>query len=144
MRRLVFYRVCSLLALALSFASVCQTANGAGAKPAVDLRLPPTTGQGPVDISVGLYITNFVAIDETSETFEVGGFLTGRWQDPRLALPGNQPGEPRTFRLEDIWAPAIEGRKFYFPQDQPVFAGSRQKWNRDLPRALRWGVLQQL
>jgi hypothetical protein len=109
MRRLVFYRVCSLLALALCFASTSQAANGAGTKPAVDLHLPPTSDHGPIDISVGLYITNLVAIDETRETFEVGGFLTGRWQDPRLALPGNQPGEPRSFRLEDIWTPAIEG-----------------------------------
>jgi hypothetical protein len=108
MRQLVIYRMCSLMVLALSFASACQAANGAGTKPAVDLRLPPTTGHGPVDVSVGLYITNLVAVDETRETFEVGGFLTGRWQDPRLALPGNQPGEPRTFRLEDIWTPAIE------------------------------------
>ena len=73
----------------------------------MDLRLPPT-GHGPVDVSVGLYITNLVTIDETRETFEVGGFLTGRWQDPRLALSGNLPGEPRTFRLEDLWTPAIE------------------------------------
>jgi hypothetical protein len=109
MRRLVLYRVCFLLALALSFALPCQAANGAGTKPAMDLLLPPTNGHGPVEISVGLYITNLVAIDETRETFEVGGFLTGRWQDPRLALPGNQPGEPRTFHLGDIWAPAIEG-----------------------------------
>jgi hypothetical protein len=75
----------------------------------VDLLLPPTSGHGPVDVSIGLYITNLVDIDETRETFEVGGFLTGRWQDPRLASPGNQPSEPRTFRLGDIWAPAIEG-----------------------------------
>jgi hypothetical protein len=97
-----------LLALALCFAPTCQAAKGTGSKPAVDLTLPPTD-HGPVEISVGLYITNLVAIDETRETFEVGGFATGRWQDPRLALPGNQPGEPRTFRLGDIWAPAIEG-----------------------------------
>jgi hypothetical protein len=109
MRRLVFFRVCSVLALALSFASACQTANGAGTKPAVDLRLPPTTGHGPVEVSVGMYITNIVAIDETRETFEVGGYVTGRWQDPRLALPGNPSGAPRSFSLGDIWAPAIEG-----------------------------------
>jgi hypothetical protein len=109
MTRLVLYRVWFLLALALSFASPCRAAKGARSKPAVDLLLPPTNGHDPVEISVGLYITNLVAIDETRETFEVGGFLTGRWQDPRLALPGNQPGKPRTFRLGDIWAPAIEG-----------------------------------
>jgi Neurotransmitter-gated ion-channel ligand binding domain len=101
--------VCFSLALAVSFASSCLAANGAGSKPAVDLLLPPTVGHDPVEISVGLYITNLVAIDETRETFEVGGFLTGRWHDPRLALPGNQPGKPRTFHLGDIWAPAIEG-----------------------------------
>ena len=58
---------------------------------------------------MGLYITNLVAIDETRETFEVGGFLTAQWQDPRLALPGNQQEKPRIFRLEDLWTPAIEG-----------------------------------
>src|ERR1700722_7787741 len=86
MRRLVCYRVCSLLAFGLSFASACQAAKGAEPKPAVDLRLPPI-GHGPVEISVGLYITNFVAIDETKETFEVGGFVTGQWGDPGLPLP---------------------------------------------------------
>jgi hypothetical protein len=104
MRRNLFYRLCSLLTLALSFSLPGQAANGATTKPAVDLLLPPPSDHGPVDISVGMYITNFVAIDETRETFEVGGFITGRWQDPRLALPG----KPRTFRLGDIWAPAIE------------------------------------
>jgi len=67
-----------------------------------------------VEVSVGLYITNFVNIDETRETFEVGGFLVGQWHDPRLALPGPAiPGNPqqgtRAYRLGDIWAPAIEG-----------------------------------
>ncbi len=80
-----------------------------GANPRWTFSCLPRVGHDPVEISVGLYITNLVAIDETRETFEVGGFLTGRWQDPRLALPGNQPGKPRTFRLGDIWTPAIEG-----------------------------------
>ena len=92
----MLYRVCFLLALALRFVLPCHAVNEAGTKPPVDLLLPPTSGHGTVEISVGLYITNLVAIDETRETFEIGGFLTGRWQDPRLALPGNQPSEPRS------------------------------------------------
>jgi hypothetical protein len=39
---------------------------------------------------VGLYVTNFVAIDETHETFEIDDYLTGKWMDPRLALPADQ------------------------------------------------------
>jgi hypothetical protein len=109
MRQLVLYRACFWLALALSLALPCRGAKGGGTKPGVDLLLPPTSGHGTVEISVGLYITNLVAIDETRETFEVGGFLTGRWLDSRLALPGNQPRERRTFRMGDIWTPGIEG-----------------------------------
>src|ERR1700677_3635014 len=96
-----------LLVLAFAFAPASR---GADTKPTVDLRLSPNGGTAPVEVAVGLYITNFVGIDETRETFEVGGFLTGQWQDPRLALPADQQQTPpRTFRLEDLWAPAIEG-----------------------------------
>jgi Neurotransmitter-gated ion-channel ligand binding domain len=84
---------------------------GRATKPAVDLRQHPTQGKTAVDVSVGLYITNFVAIDETRETFEVGGYLTAKWLDPRLVLPSNAAGEqagPRTFRQDELWTPAIE------------------------------------
>ena len=55
------------------------------AKPKVDLRQHPTGGTTPVNVAVGLYVTNFVGIDETRESFEVGGYLTAKWMDPRLA-----------------------------------------------------------
>jgi hypothetical protein len=119
MKRRVFY--CAgqafLCLLAAVFATAPQlwAAKTTDTKPAVDLRQSPTGGKAPVDVSVGLYITNFVAIDESRETFEVGGFLTGQWQDPRLVLPAMQISNnheqetPRTFRMEELWAPAIEG-----------------------------------
>ena len=47
-----------------------------------------------MEVAVGLYITNLVAIDETRESFEVGGYLTARWLDTRLALPQNQTDAP--------------------------------------------------
>ena len=76
------------------------------ARPAVDLRQHPTGGKTPVGVSVGLYITNLVAVDETRESFEVGGYLTGRWLDPRLV--DASASVTRIFRLEDLWTPAIE------------------------------------
>jgi hypothetical protein len=120
MRRRVIYcaaRVlgCSLV-LALALAATSQAANIAPKKSVADLRLSPTNGEAPVDVAVGLYITNFVAIDETRETFEVGGFVTAQWRDPRLALtPGqaesssNELEKPRTLDPEGVWGPAIEG-----------------------------------
>jgi Neurotransmitter-gated ion-channel ligand binding domain len=103
--------VLCLLALAFAASSGASAAKVPVTKPAVDLRLHPTAGNTAVDVSVGLYITNFVAIDETRESFEVGGFLTGQWQDPRLASTTDQgldKGATRTFRTEDLWTPAIE------------------------------------
>jgi len=78
-------------------------------KAKVDLRQHPTGGTTPVDVAVGLYVTNFVGIDETRESFEVGGYLTAKWLDPRLALPADS-GAPatRTFSLDKLWTPAIE------------------------------------
>lgn len=80
------------------------------AKPAVDLRQHPTQGKTPVEVAIGLYVTNFAAIDETRETFEIGGYLTVKWLDPRLALPPGAANQQavRTFRLDELWTPAIE------------------------------------
>jgi hypothetical protein len=87
---------------------------GATTKPAIDLHKHPTGSKSPVEVSVGFYVTNLVAIDENRETFEVGGYLIGKWRDARLALPAEQRSgnlnakSARSFRLEDIWANAIE------------------------------------
>jgi hypothetical protein len=98
-----------------TIAMPASSAVKAAPKPNVDLHNHPTGGKTPIEISVGLYITNFVAIDESHESFEVGGYLTGKWQDTRLALPADQAADKgteqtltRTFRLEDLWTPAIE------------------------------------
>lgn len=79
--------------------------------PKVNLRQHPTGGTTPVDVAVALYVTNFVGIDETRESFEVGGYLTAKWLDPRLALPADAASDvpaTRTFRLDQLWTPSIE------------------------------------
>jgi hypothetical protein len=96
---------------AMSVDAPAFAATGKAAPMPVDLRQHPTGGKTPVEVSVGLYVTNFVAIDETRETFEIGGYLAGKWMDPRLALPADQADAqvaPRTFRLDQLWTPPIE------------------------------------
>ena len=84
----------------------------APAKPPIDLHQHPTAGKIPIDVAIGLYITNLASIDETPENFEVGGYLTAKWKDPRLALPldqdRNDEATTRTLRVEDVWTPPIE------------------------------------
>jgi hypothetical protein len=116
MKRCGFFRGKFVVFLMMaSIAIPASSAVKAAPKPNVDLHKHPTGGEKPIEVSLGLYITNFVAIDESRESFEVGGYLTGKWRDPRLALPadvaadkGTEQTLTRTFRLEDLWSPSIE------------------------------------
>ena len=100
---------CCLVTLAFAVPLVSWAANKKETKPAVDLRQHPTDGKTPVDVSVGLYITNVAAIDESRESFEVGAILSGTWHDPRLvSTPDKEQDKLREFRLEDLWTPAVE------------------------------------
>lgn len=79
----------------------------------VDLRRHPTGGAIPIPVALGLYVTDLVGIDETRESFELGGYLIARWHDPRLATGDgndrqNGNNRMRKFRKEDIWTPPIE------------------------------------
>jgi hypothetical protein len=68
---------------------------------------PP--GNKPVEVKVGLYILNLVALDEVHQTFTCTGYLTEKWNDPRLALtPGQAGGGKRYYRREDIWFPSLQ------------------------------------
>lgn len=70
----------------------------------------PYGGRKPVEVSVGLFITNLAIVEEAREQFEAEGYFTLRWRDPRLALPADSPtpGHLREFSIGDIWAPGIE------------------------------------
>jgi hypothetical protein len=87
----------------------------ANPKPDTDLREHPTGGKTPIEVSVGMYITDLVAIDETRESFEVGGYLSAQWRDTRLALSpdaasngSRDSGAARIFRTDQLWTPPIE------------------------------------
>jgi hypothetical protein len=105
MKRRVYRGLWLLLILATG------SAFAATKPPAIDLRQHPTDTKTPIDIAIGMYITNIVSIDETRESFEVGGFVTAEWQDPRLVVAADDRTTPakRSFAKEDLWTPAIEG-----------------------------------
>ena len=64
MKRHLFYvaerAVFCLLVLAFVTHPLSQAANVPAKKPDVDLRKHPTGGKTPIDISVGMYLTNVV------------------------------------------------------------------------------------
>jgi hypothetical protein len=75
----------------------------------MDLRSHPYGGKQPVEVAVGLYMTNLALVEETREQFQVEGYLTLQWHDPRLVLTGSRAnGALRTFDVEEIWTPPIE------------------------------------
>lgn len=56
-----------------------------------------------------------MSIDETRKSFEVGGYLTAKWHDSRLASSADQLSDTsgtekaaRAFRVENLWTPPIE------------------------------------
>ena len=129
MRRVAFLIVRSILrstlvgvvfaTIAILPASAADSTVNREAKATVDLHQHPTGGRSPIDVAVGLYITNLVAIDETKESFEVGGYLTARWTDPRLVVTPTHPADlvfanadsgkkTRAYRPEELWTPPIE------------------------------------
>jgi Neurotransmitter-gated ion-channel ligand binding domain/Neurotransmitter-gated ion-channel transmembrane region len=63
----------------------------------------------PVGVKVGLYVSNLAEINQSSETFDVAGYLFYTWRDGRLAYSAKQMGtNTRSVKLDDIWHPALE------------------------------------
>jgi Neurotransmitter-gated ion-channel ligand binding domain/Neurotransmitter-gated ion-channel transmembrane region len=63
----------------------------------------------PVEVKVGLYVTNLADINQSSETFDIAGYLFYAWQDRRLAYNAKQVGtEARVMKLDEIWNPMME------------------------------------
>lgn len=69
----------------------------------------PQNQKKPVEVSVGIYITNFANIDQTNETFDLVGYLLATWKDERLAFNPKEAGEDtKSYSLQEIWHPLIE------------------------------------
>jgi hypothetical protein len=69
---------------------------------------PPVRDGRPVDVKVGIYVTNLAAVDEVRERFQVNGYLAETWNDPRLAFtPESSDGELKRLRPEKLWIPDL-------------------------------------
>jgi hypothetical protein len=71
--------------------------------------VPPPNSPQPIELRVGIYVVNLVSLNEVENTFEMTGYLTETWTDPRLAFvptPGIEP--KRFYEQKDIWFPMLQ------------------------------------
>ncbi len=71
------------------------------------LKSMPIT-KAPLNVSIGLHVSNLADINQASETFDVAGYLMYNWRDPRLAYQPQPNETSRASSLDKIWHPAIE------------------------------------
>ncbi len=61
----------------------------------------------PIKVLIGLHISNLANIDQSTESFDIGGYLMYTWRDSRLAYQPNKSGV-KDSSLDQIWHPALE------------------------------------
>jgi neurotransmitter-gated ion-channel len=64
----------------------------------------PASGNGPTQVSVGIWIVDISKIDSAEQSFTAEAAVVLRWKDPRLAHTGS--GVVR-YPLEQIWHPRV-------------------------------------
>jgi hypothetical protein len=106
--------VVPLCLILLARASVAEAhldkASKSAGQNTIDLHEHPFQGKKQIEVSVGLYISNLAVVEETREQFEVEGYFTVEWDDPRLALPEKSrvAGHLRKLNPDDLWTPPLE------------------------------------
>src|SRR5437868_11326789 len=83
--------------LVVLLAMSIQFARGADLPTVIDR---PITGDGPTQVSVGIWIADITSIDSAQQSFTAEIAVVLRWKDPRLAHTGN--GVVR-YPLEQVW-----------------------------------------
>lgn len=75
--------------------------------PKAALKTPPNADK-PTEVAVGFYLTNLGRINQSDETFDVSGYLSANWQDPRLAFNPKAVGDTEIrYTPEKIWEPVL-------------------------------------
>ena len=83
------------------------TARGAGIETDTGLLSPPRVDNQPVNVKVGLFLTNLIDVDEVKEMFHISGYLFMTWKDPRLAFSPAGGSADRSYTPDSIWVPRI-------------------------------------
>ena len=75
----------------------------------VDTRLlsPPMVDNKPVNVKVGLFLTNLIDVDEVKEMFHISGYLFMTWKDPRLVFSPAGGATDRSYNPDSIWVPRV-------------------------------------
>ncbi len=71
------------------------------------LLISPQVEGKPVQVRVGLFLTNLIAVDEVKELFQISGYLFMTWKDPRLVFYPRQAAEQREYTPDEIWIPSL-------------------------------------
>jgi hypothetical protein len=64
----------------------------------------PTSGNGPTQVSVGIWIVDISNIDSSQQTFTADIAIVLRWKDARLAHTGTGVAH---YALDQIWTPRV-------------------------------------
>jgi len=109
-----------------------------GISNAVELN-PPIT-EGPVPVTVLVFILDLDTVDSSEQTFTANVFLTFEWDDPRLVHQGEGP---RIMGMEEIWHPHLQilnQQKLWktFPDQFEVFPDGHVRYRQRV-----WGNFSQ-
>jgi len=102
-RRLLIWGVVA----AVLFVSAMARAEQAGIEVDRGLLSPPMVDSKPVNVKVGLVLTNLIDVDEVTEMFRISGFLFMSWKDPRLAFSPAGGAMERSYNPDSIWFPRV-------------------------------------
>ncbi len=92
---------------ALLFVLTPAMAQAAGIEVDTGLLSPPMVDNKPVNVKIGLFLTNLIDVDEVKERFEISGYLSKTWKDPRLAFSPAGGATERSYNLDSIWSPRV-------------------------------------
>jgi hypothetical protein len=101
--RLLTWSVAAALLCVLTPALV----RAAGVQAGTGLLRPPMVGNQPVNVKVGLFLTNLIEVDEVKETFHISGYLFMTWKDPRLAFSPAGGDAERSYNPDSVWVPHV-------------------------------------
>ena len=80
----------------------------------------PGAGDGPTDVSIGLYVLDLSKIDEFDQSFQVDFMVDVFWHDQRLGEVAHAHVSPCQFKIEEVWNPGLA--LFLSPQRPIVYA----------------------
>jgi hypothetical protein len=79
----------------------------AGVETDTGLLSPPLVDNKPVNVKLGLFLTNLIDVDEVKEQFHISGYLFMTWKDPRLAFSPAGGARDRSYNPDSSWAPRV-------------------------------------